>query len=240
MKQLVLAPAERADVVADFRDFGGRSVTLKNHRPPRPVSTPAPVLEQVMQIRVGSSVTRPGPASIPASLPGRRAELDAPAAMRFITLNEIDPGEVEWFLNLNGVRFDEGDVTETPRVGTVEDWVYVNLTADTHPMHMHLVTFQVVGRTPFDVEAYEAAYGGDNGVPGGIDPTPFATGPMEPPAPEECGFKDTVKANPGYFTCIRAKFDLPTGVTAPQTYVYHCHIVEHEDNDMMRPFTVLP
>jgi spore coat protein A len=240
MKQLVLAPAERADVVADFRDFGGRSVTLKNHRPPRPVSTPAPALEQVMQIRVGSSVTRPGPASIPASLPGRRAELDAPAAMRFITLNEIDPGEVEWFLNLNGVRFDEGPATETPRVGAVEDWVYVNLTADTHPMHMHLVTFQVVGRTPFDVEAYEAAYGGDNGIPGGIDPTPFATGPMEPPAPEECGFKDTVKANPGYFTCIRAKFDLPTGVTAPQTYVYHCHIVEHEDNDMMRPFTVLP
>jgi len=75
-------------------------------------------------------------------------------------------------------------------------------------------------------------------VPGGIDPTPFATGPTEPPAPEERGFKDTVKANPGYFTTIRAKFELPVGVTAPQTYVHHCHIVEHEDNDMMRPFTV--
>ena len=61
-----------------------------------------------------------------------------------------------------------------------------------------------------------------------------------PPAPEERGFKDTVKANPGYFTTIRAKFELPTGVTAPQNYVYHCHIVEHEDNDMMRPFTVAP
>jgi mannose-6-phosphate isomerase-like protein (cupin superfamily) len=52
------------------------------------------------------------------------------------------------------------------------------------------------------------------------------------------GFKDTVKANPGYFTTIRARYELPTGVTAPQRYVYHCHIVEHEDNDMMRPFTV--
>jgi len=61
-----------------------------------------------------------------------------------------------------------------------------------------------------------------------------------PPDPSERGFKDTVKANPGYFTTIRAKFDLPTGVTAPQSYVYHCHIVEHEDNDMMRPFTVSP
>ena len=58
--------------------------------------------------------------------------------------------------------------------------------------------------------------------------------------PGERGFKDTVKANPGYFTTVRAKFELPAGVTAPQSYVYHCHIVEHEDNDMMRPFTVTP
>ena len=78
------------------------------------------------------------------------------------------------------------------------------------------------------------------GVPGGISPEPFATGPMEPPTPDERGFKDTVKVNPGYFTTIRAKFDLPRGVTGPQSYVHHCHIVEHEDNEMMRPFTVMP
>jgi spore coat protein A, manganese oxidase len=77
-------------------------------------------------------------------------------------------------------------------------------------------------------------------------PTAFRVGstplpsqqPMLPPAPEERGFKDTVKANPGFFTTVRAKFELPKDVTAPQDYVYHCHIVEHEDNDMMRPFTV--
>jgi spore coat protein A len=63
---------------------------------------------------------------------------------------------------------------------------------------------------------------------------------MEPSTPDERGFKDTVKANPGYFLTIRSKFGLPAGVTAPQTYVHHCHIVEHEDNDMMRPFTVTP
>ena len=120
----------------------------------------------------------------------------------------------------------------------MEDWVYVNLTGDTHPMHTHLVTFQVVGRTPFDADAYQAKYGGPDGVPGGIDPSPFATGPMQPPDPTERGFKDTVKANPGYFTTVRAQYDLPNGVTTPQTYVYHCHILEHEDNDMMRPFTV--
>jgi spore coat protein A, manganese oxidase len=240
MQQLVLAPAERADVLVDFSKFPGARLVLKNHTPKKPVATPAPTLEQVMQIRVGRTVSQPGPRTIPASLPGRRAELPNPARTRYITLNEIDIDEPTWFLNLNGVHFDEGPVTETPQVGTVEDWVYVNVTGDTHPMHTHLVTFQVVGRTPFDVAAYEEAYEGPNGVPGGIDPTPFATGPMEPPDPSERGFKETVKANPGYFTTIRAKFELPTGVTAPQSYVHHCHIVEHEDNDMMRPFTVSP
>jgi spore coat protein A, manganese oxidase len=237
--RMVLAPAERADVLVDFTKFAGARLVMKNHRPPSPVSTPAPALEQVMQIRVGTTVSQPGPSGIPSSLPGgRKADLIDPVTARYITLNEIDPDESTWFLNLNGVHFDEGPVTEAPQVGTVEDWVYINLTADTHPMHTHLVTFQVIGRTPFDVEAYEEGNEGPHGVPGGIDPTPFATGPMEPPAPEERGFKDTVKANPGYFTTIRAKFDLPMNVTAPQSYVYHCHIVEHEDNDMMRPFTV--
>ena len=239
VKEMVLAPAERADVLVDFSKFAGETLVMKNHKPHKPVSNPAPQLESVMQIRVGTTVTLPGPTTIPSSLPGRKADLPDPVTTRYITLNEIDPEEVEWYLNLSGLHFDE-PTTETPKLGTVEDWVYVNLTGDTHPMHMHLVTFQVVGRTPFNAEAYEEAHGGPNGVPGGIDPTPFATGPMLPPAPEERGFKDTVKANPGYFTTIRAKFELPTGVIAPQTYVHHCHIVEHEDNDMMRPFTVMP
>jgi spore coat protein A len=240
VRELVLAPAERADVLVDFSRFPGARLVMKNHKPPRPVSNPAPQLEQVMQIRVGTTVSQPGPTSIPASLPGRAANVVGDVvATRYITLNEIDVDEPTWFLNLNGVHFDEGPVTETPQVGTVEDWVYINVTGDTHPMHTHLVTFQVVGRTPFDAEAYEEANEGAHGVPGGIDPTPFATGPMEPPDPSERGYKDTVKANPGQFTTIRAKFDLPTGVTAPQSYVHHCHIVEHEDNDMMRPFTVV-
>jgi spore coat protein A len=239
VSKMVLAPAERADVLVDFSRFAGQTLVVKNHRPESPVSTPAPSLEQVMQFRVGTRVSRRGPTAIPSDLPGgRKAELGDPVATRYITLNEIDTDEPTWFLNLNGVHFDEGPVTESPKVGTVEDWVYVNMTGDTHPMHTHLVTFQVIGRTPFDVVAYEEAYEGPHGVPGGIDPTPFATGPMLPPDADERGFKDTIKANPGYFTRIRAKFELPQAVTAPQKYVYHCHIVEHEDNDMMRPFTV--
>jgi spore coat protein A, manganese oxidase len=239
-KRLVMAPAERADVLVDFSKLAGETLVIVNHRPPSPVSSPAPELPQVMQIRVGTTVSQLGPTSIPSSLLGGRAAiLNNPVATRYITLNEIDVDEPTWFLNLNGVHF-EAPITETPKVGTVEDWVYINMTGDTHPMHSHLVTFQVVGRTPFDVEAYEEAFEGPNGVTGGHDPSPYATGPEEPPDPTERGFKDTVKANPGHFTRIRAKFDLPTGVAAPQTYVHHCHIVEHEDNDMMRPFTVVP
>jgi spore coat protein A len=93
----------------------------------------------------------------------------------------------------------------------------INLTADTRPMHLHLVTFQVTGRTPFDADAYTKAYGGADGVPGGSARHRSPPGRMHPPAPDERGYKDTVKANPGYYTTIRAKFDLPRGVTAPQT-----------------------
>jgi spore coat protein A, manganese oxidase len=239
VKHLVLAPAERADVLVDFRKFRGARLVMKNHKPHSPVSNPAPELPQVMQIRVGKRVSHPGPPSIPLTLPGRAANLGNPVNTRYITLNEIAVDTPDWFLNLNAVHFEDS-ITETPQVGTIEDWVYINMTGDTHPMHSHLVNFQVIGRTPFDEEAYEEAYGGPNGVPGGIDPTPFVTGPMLPPDPTERGFKETVKANPGQLTTIRAQYDLPDGVSAPQTYVYHCHIVEHEDNDMMRPFTVVP
>src|SRR5213078_3443583 len=136
--KLVLAPAERADVLVDFSRFAGQTIVLKNHKPKAPVATPSPSLEQVMQIRVGTSVSQPGPRAIPSSLPGRKADLPNPVRMRYISLNEI----------------------------------YVNVTGDTHPMHTHLVTFQVVGRTPFDAQAYEEANEGPHGVPGGIDPSP--------------------------------------------------------------------
>jgi spore coat protein A len=241
VKQVVLAPAERADLLIDFSKMPGRTLNIGNSSPPKPIATPAPSLSQVMQIRVGTTVTQPGPTAIPSSLPGRRADLPAPGPSftRFITLNEIAPNTANWFLNLNRLHFDAA-TTENPKAGTIEDWVYINLTADTHPMHSHLVNFQVVGRTPFNAAGYQTAFGGPNGVPGGIDPTPFVTGPEQPADPTERGFKETVKANPGYLTRIRARYELPAGVTGPQNYVYHCHIVEHEDNDMMRSYTVVP
>jgi spore coat protein A, manganese oxidase len=127
------------------------------------------------------------------------------------------------------------EVSTKPSAGATEDWLLVNTTADTHPIHLHLVTFEVIDRRPFDVAAY--------------DPTTKVityTGPPQPAAPNENGRKDTVQANPGQVTRIRATFDLPDegtiqlppGVADPQ-YVWHCHILEHEENDMMRAFEVV-
>jgi FtsP/CotA-like multicopper oxidase with cupredoxin domain len=115
-----------------------------------------------------------------------------------------------------------GFVPEEPASGTVEEWEFYNYTADTHPMHVHLTRFQVVDRRPLGTP------------PGGAGTVP--------PLPYELGWKDTVAAHPGMVTRIRQRFDLPGGAT-PGTnearYVYHCHILEHEDNDMMRPFQVV-
>src|SRR4029453_15077521 len=119
VKRMVLAPAERADILVDFTKFAGKTLVMKNHKPQKPVSNPAPSLEAVMQIRVGTTVSSPGPTAIPSSLPGRAAALHNPVTTRYITLNEIDPEEVEWFLNLNGVHFDAIPTTETPKVDTV-------------------------------------------------------------------------------------------------------------------------
>jgi FtsP/CotA-like multicopper oxidase with cupredoxin domain len=104
------------------------------------------------------------------------------------------------------------NVTENPLLGDTEEWELNNFTVDAHPIHLHLVRFQVVGRAPI----------GGIVTPGvGVEPG-------------ETGYKDTVIAYPGQITKVRAKFDIPG------LYVWHCHIVEHEDNEMMRPFVVSP
>ena len=107
------------------------------------------------------------------------------------------------------------NVTENPKVGDTETWEMYNFTADAHPVHIHLVRFEVVNREVFDPMV---------GVPGTITPA----------EPSEAGFKDTVIAYPGQITRVKATFDI-SGL-----FVWHCHIVEHEDNEMMRPYVVSP
>ena len=144
-----------------------------------------------------------------------------------------------------------GRTTENPRLNTTEIWRIINLTGDTHPIHVHLVMFQVLDRTPFNVgiDANDAATSGyalalnqarlTGTVVGAANTIPvdsFLTGPPEPPAANETvAWKDTVQAPPGYVTRIIARFEDYTG-----PYVWHCHIIEHEENEMMRPYQVLP
>jgi FtsP/CotA-like multicopper oxidase with cupredoxin domain len=258
-----MAPAERFDVICDFRALAGQTVFMKNSSPPAPIVTPAPSLTQVMRIRVKQAASSDAPMSVPpaGSLPANPdvqalVGLGPPrlsggsVASRMITLNEFGTDTPNWRLNLNGHPYrDRNPVIETLKWNSVEDWYFVNVTGDTHPMHTHLFTFKVMGRYKFDAAGYAAAYPGQYGVPQQqvSTLTPFLKSGLIPPNAGEAGFKDTVKANPGQVTVVRAKFALPstalnkTGqLVTPQKYVHHCHIVDHEDNDMMERFVVRP
>ncbi len=126
----------------------------------------------------------------------------------------------------------EAPATETPEAGATEVWQIANLTGDTHPIHFHLVNVQVLARQPFDATHYHG--------------TPHYTGPARDPARIELGWKETVRMNPGEVTTVIMRFDLPkvpfSVPSSPRTggneYVWHCHILEHEEHDMMRPLVV--
>ncbi|MEA2155070.1 MAG: spore coat protein manganese oxidase [Solirubrobacteraceae bacterium] len=245
LPSLLMLPAERADILVDFSRFAGQSLTLVNDPLPAAVSSPAPDLPEVMQFRVGTRVTSRGPASPPTRLPGTMPALGAPSLARNITLEEVEnavTGEPEYG-SMNGRKYDDArGVQEQPKLGSTEDWRLINLTGDTHPIHLHLIQFQVMDRTPFDAVGYQSALDAARGAdPNAANPDPaqFATGPRAAPDVNERGWKDTVRSNPGEITRLRAKWTLPTGLSAPQNYVYHCHILEHEDNSMMRPLRLV-
>jgi FtsP/CotA-like multicopper oxidase with cupredoxin domain len=113
-------------------------------------------------------------------------------------------------------------ITENPAVGATEVWEFYNATVDAHPMHIHGVLFQVVNRQAIIVDEDNQTFQVDTG-----------SAPVLP-EPWENGFKDTVIALPGQVTRVRAQF------ATPGQFVWHCHIVEHEDNEMMRPFRIGP
>jgi spore coat protein A len=199
-----------------------------------------------MDFRVGTRVTSRGPTTVPARLPGTMPALGAPSLTRDITLEEVqDPVTLSpAYGSLNGRKFDDArGVQDRPRLGSTEDWRLINLTGDTHPIHLHLIQFQVMDRTPFNAVAYQSALDSARAVdPNAPNPSPqsYTTGPAAAPDANERGWKDTVRTNPGQITRLRARWTLPTGLSAPQQYVYHCHILEHEDNSMMRPLQLVP
>jgi spore coat protein A len=210
-RRLSLAPAERADLLIDFSQAAGHNVHLINN------------LQQILQFRVAKT-----PAGTSSSLPSAlRTVVPIPESdaivTRTITLNEyLDHIGNSMLMVLNQKRWHE-PVTEKPKLNSTEIWEFVNLTEDdTHPMHLHLVRFQVLDRRVFDVFAFRNKKG------------LHYLSPAEPPKPSEMGWKDVVQCPPGMVTRIIMRFEGYTG-----DYLYHCHILEHEANDMMRPFEVV-
>lgn len=210
--RIELYPAERADVVIDFSDFAGKSLQLRHED------------EGILEFRVRERRARDTSSALPATL-RNVARIDPASAVRqrILTLNEIDDanGNAMTML-LDGKRWSD-PVTEQPRQNTLETWGFVNLTGDAHPIHLHLVRFQIIDRRPFDLFAWNAHR------------KLVFTGPSVPPEPQELGWKDTVRADPGMVTRIAMRFE-----GEPGRYVWHCHFLEHEDNEMMRPYDVLP
>lgn len=233
--KLILAPAERADVIIDFSGRKGLTFTLTNDAPaPFPGGEPPDQHTSViMQFRVVLPLSEPDE----SVLPEKPVDLDVLEAddadrSRDLTLNEVTDHQGR-VLPLLGIRGSAGRplplmwgdaTTEKPKLGDVEIWNLINLTADTHPIHIHFVHFFILNRQTFDVERLTAT-----------GELVFA-GPPLPPDKNERGRKDTVRANPGEVTRIIMEFG--EFGEYPGEYVWHCHILEHEDHEMMRRFEV--
>jgi spore coat protein A len=232
---IVAAPAERFDVVVDFTDHAGNTFVLANDAPaPFPEGGDV-VPARVMMFRVARSLRSPDLSSLPDSLPAvTRPDMADVVQARDLVLTEIEPEspasqtvDTPLMSLINGAHWDD-PITERPRAGSTEIWRIINRTDDAHPMHVHLVQFQILDRQPFDVDR---------------DSLVFAGPAVPPPDHEQFGLKDTVQSHPGEVVRLLIKFDLPTGTLVRRDemfrYSFHCHILEHEDNQMMRPYEVV-
>jgi spore coat protein A len=281
--RLLLAPAERADLIVDFRDVPPGSVLLLCNDAPGPypgggpeydidptVPGYGPDTHTLLQIRV-----RPlsGGANASVSLPVAFTPTDpflveqkpgvptrAPAGVptRYLTLNEgFDQyGRLIQYLGTNqpvnndpknpvyGRAYMDAP-TEVVKAGTMEIWEIANLTMDTHPIHFHLVNVQLLSRQAFSNDSVSR---GRNMRIAGMPMSSYVSPPVAPDD-NELGWKETVRMNPGQVTRVLMRFDLPvvpftvplsgtTGVIGHE-YVWHCHILEHEEHDMMRPLIVI-
>ena len=246
---LLMGLAERADVIVDFSNVPLGDYILGNLGPDEPFGGGIPGTDfeaadpestgQVMQFRVIPPVA-PDPTTppmflqlpaitpLPAESVTRPLSLIEKMGMGVDASGEMLDGPVEALLGTveggSAVEYLWMDpVTENPAVGDTEVWEFYNTTGDAHPMHVHEVVFEVVNREGLVLD--------DEGE---VEEPIQLDGNITPPEPWETGFKDTVIAYPGQVTRVRARFD------TPGQFVWHCHIVEHEDNEMMRPFRIGP
>jgi len=213
LKQLNIAPGERTDIIVDFSHSAGANLVLKN-------DTLA-----AMQFRVASSSASVSVTAgiIPKALrPVDKIPESEAVKTRELSLIEYDDGADNPTLMVLNKRRWKDPVTENPALNSAEIWSLLNTTDDSHPIHLHLVQFQILDRRSF----YTAHYLRTGEVK--------LTGPPVPPDANELGWKDTVRADPGMITRIIVRFEGYAG-----RYVWHCHILEHGDNEMMRPYEIV-
>ena len=208
---LTVAPAERLDVIVDFQDNAGSEVVLNDGVTP------------LMQFRVSGGSVKDDSLLPDVLRPFERLQESSASKTRMLSLDEIDDAvQQPAKMLLNGKTWSD-PVSENPRLNSTEIWSFINPTEDSHPIHLHLVKFQILDRQKIEDFAYAR------------NQKLIFQGPRVPPAPDEAGWKDTVRADPKMLTRIIVPFE-----GYPGRYVWHCHILEHEDNEMMRPYDVLP
>ena len=295
---LLLAPAERADLIIDFTGLAGKHFIMYGDAPgPFPGGGPetdyflgnpgnpiqpkpgyGPDTRQLLRIKVVAGASDPQPAgpildparidppllSSPPSgwTPAQPLARPAGASVRDLSLNETFDGYGRLTQLLGtmtpgpsgelGREYLE-TATEVVAPGSTEVWRIWNLTADTHPIHFHLVNVQVLSRQPFQIDP--------SGAPV-LDPgtgLPLLVGNARGPELNEMGWKETVQMHPAEVIEVAMKFDLPGALpfnvpSSPRAealmggpvphhkkyheFVWHCHILEHEEHDMMRPLVV--
>jgi spore coat protein A, manganese oxidase len=292
-QQLLLAPAERADLIVDLRTVApGSTLILYNDAPgPLPMgdprydyypgnpNTPASSpgfghnTRTLLQIKVVAATSIDPLLSLPNAftladpflvnqVPKVATAVPPGTTVRRLTLNEgfDDYGRLIQFLGTDQpvnvppapttmARTYEAPPTEVITKGSTEVWEIINLTADTHPIHFHLVNVQILNRQRFSSKVL----GRGKVLPYSGGPIKFSGQPVAPDA-NELGWKETVRVNPGEVTRVMIRFDLPAVPFAVppsprlkdgpygsyHEYVWHCHILEHEEHDMMRPLLVSP
>jgi spore coat protein A len=227
LNKVLLGPAERADLIVDFSGLEGRTVTLSNDAPaPFPGWGMATAhhegLYELMQFRViRAARSKAKPIGTLPPVAFRKFDENQSVATRDFVLSErLNAQGHSLGVRINDKGYDD-PVTEIVKLGSLEKWRFINTTDDAHPMHLHLVQFQILHRQ-------------------GFNPAAFVNGKLEllglprQPAANEAGWKDTAVVNPSDVLTILVRFEGYTG-----RYVFHCHMLEHEDNDMMRPYEVI-
>jgi len=252
---------ERVDIIIDFSRLApGTKVVLQNteqHFPPIGGPVDPNTDGTVMQFTVENTLAVP-----PKTLPATLATIptltpDRPKRILIHNVKLDDQGRILQ-AELDGQLFHEL-TTELPTIGSTDDWQWVNTTPLDHNKHVHLIQFLLIDRVPIDDVRYRADWVAINGEPPFDHPTiklpvePYITGPATGPEPWEEGWKDTIRTPAHMATRIRARWapQLPNVASVPGVnqfpidptygigFVWHCHLVEHEDNEMMRPLAVI-